>query len=59
MRRGVVAARRALVDGTAEAVEILRSRNRLVLVGALGYWVWDNAVLWATFHAFGSPPRSP
>src|SRR4051795_6224411 len=51
VRRAVVAARRALVDGTAEAVEILRSRNRLVLFGALGYWVWDNAVLWATFHA--------
>src|SRR3954463_6474839 len=45
VRRAIVAARRALVDGTAEAVEILRSRNRLVLFGALGYWVWDNAVL--------------
>jgi uncharacterized membrane protein YbhN (UPF0104 family) len=56
VRRGVAAARRALVHGTGEAVEILRSRNRLVLVGALGYWVWDNAVLWATFHAFGSAP---
>jgi uncharacterized membrane protein YbhN (UPF0104 family) len=56
VRRAVVAARRALVDGTAEAVEILRSRDRLVLLGAFGYWVWDNAVLWATFHAFGSAP---
>jgi uncharacterized membrane protein YbhN (UPF0104 family) len=56
VRRGVVAARRALVDGTAEAVEMLRSRNRLVLLGAFGYWAWDNAVLWATFHAFGSAP---
>jgi uncharacterized membrane protein YbhN (UPF0104 family) len=55
-RRVVAGARRALVDGTAEAVEILRSRNSLVLVGALGYWAWDNAVLWATFHAFGSAP---
>ena len=25
-----------------------------MIVGALGYWVWDNAVLWATFHAFGA-----
>jgi uncharacterized membrane protein YbhN (UPF0104 family) len=56
LRRGIVAARRALVGGTAEAVSILRSRNRLVLVGALGYWAWDNAVLWATFHAFGASP---
>ena len=56
VRRAVVAGRRALVDGTAEAVKILRSRNRLVILGAVGYWVWDNAVLWATFHAFGSAP---
>jgi uncharacterized membrane protein YbhN (UPF0104 family) len=56
VRRAVAAARRALVDGTAEAVEIVRSRNGLVLVGAFGYWAWDNAVLWATFHAFGSAP---
>jgi uncharacterized protein (TIRG00374 family) len=49
--------RRALVGGTREAVWILRSRNLLVIAGSLGYWVWDNAVLWAAFHAFGySPP---
>ena len=46
-----------MVGGTAEAVQIVRSRNLLVIAGALGYWLWDNAVLWATFHAFGfSPP---
>jgi len=56
VRRGVAAARKALIDGTAEALEILRSRDRLVLLGAFGYWAWDNAVLWATFHAFGSAP---
>ena len=28
-----------------------------VIAGSIGYWVFDNAVLWATFHAFGvSPP---
>jgi uncharacterized membrane protein YbhN (UPF0104 family) len=53
-RRSVVAARRALIGGTAEAVEILRSRDVLVVVGAIGYWAWDNAVLWATFHAVGA-----
>jgi uncharacterized membrane protein YbhN (UPF0104 family) len=38
-------------------VQIVRSRNLLVITGSLGYWAWDNAVLWATFHAFGfSPP---
>jgi uncharacterized membrane protein YbhN (UPF0104 family) len=54
MRRAVAATRRALVGGTAEAIEILRSRDPLVLIGAIGYWAWDNAVLWATFHAVGA-----
>jgi uncharacterized membrane protein YbhN (UPF0104 family) len=59
VRRAAAAARRALIGGTAEAIEILRSRNPLVIVGAIGYWAWDNAVLWAAFHAFGaSPPLS-
>ncbi|HEX6712675.1 MAG TPA: flippase-like domain-containing protein [Thermoleophilaceae bacterium] len=50
-------ARKALVGGTGEAVQILRSRELLVITGSVGYWAWDNAVLWATFHAFGfSPP---
>jgi uncharacterized protein (TIRG00374 family) len=49
--------RKALVGGTTEAVQIVRSRNLLVIAGSLGYWLFDNAVLWATFHAFGfSPP---
>jgi uncharacterized membrane protein YbhN (UPF0104 family) len=55
-RQALAAARRALVRGIAEAGEIVRSRHPLVLVGAVGYWVWDNAVLWATFHAFGASP---
>ncbi|MEJ7715643.1 MAG: lysylphosphatidylglycerol synthase domain-containing protein, partial [Thermoleophilaceae bacterium] len=53
IRRGAHAARRALLDGSAEAVQILRSRDVRVLAGAFGYWAFDNAVLWATFHAFG------
>ena len=27
-----------------------------MLAGAIGYWAFDNAVLWATFHAFGASP---
>ncbi len=54
LRRAVVAARRAVIDGTAEAVEILRARELPVVVGAIGYWAFDNAVLWATFHAVGA-----
>jgi uncharacterized membrane protein YbhN (UPF0104 family) len=56
-RRTVASARRAVVNGSAEALRILRSGNRRVLAGSIGYWAFDNAVLWATFHAFGlSPP---
>ncbi|MEA2472221.1 MAG: putative heme transporter [Thermoleophilaceae bacterium] len=56
-RRAMRAARGALVGGTAEAVQIIRSRNLLTITGSVGYWAWDNAVLWAAFHAFGySPP---
>jgi uncharacterized membrane protein YbhN (UPF0104 family) len=53
-RRWVTSARRAIITGTSEAIEILRSRDLRVLVGAIGYWAWDNAVLWATFHAVGA-----
>ena len=53
LRRGVSAARLAVITGSAEAGQILRSGNRRVLAGSLGYWAFDNAVLWATFHAFG------
>jgi uncharacterized membrane protein YbhN (UPF0104 family) len=53
-RRAVFAARRAVIGGTGEAVEILRSRDLPVVVGAIGYWAFDNAVLWATYKAFGA-----
>jgi uncharacterized membrane protein YbhN (UPF0104 family) len=57
LRRGLRAARLAVIDGTGEALQIVRSGNRRVLAGSIGYWIFDNAVLWATFHAFGlSPP---
>jgi uncharacterized membrane protein YbhN (UPF0104 family) len=53
-RRLFAATRRALIDGTAEAVEIARSHDALVVAGAVGYWAFDNAVLWATYHAVGA-----
>jgi uncharacterized membrane protein YbhN (UPF0104 family) len=53
LRRALSAVRRALITGTAEAIDILRSRDPLVITGAIGYWAFDNAVLWATFHAVG------
>jgi uncharacterized protein (TIRG00374 family) len=54
--RAIAAARRSIVGGTAEAVELARSRNALILAGAIGYWAFDNAVLWATYHAVGDVP---
>jgi uncharacterized membrane protein YbhN (UPF0104 family) len=57
LRRAAGHAGRALTEGSAEAIKILRSGNTRVLAGSFGYWAFDNAVLWATFHAFGlSPP---
>ena len=53
LRRALSATRRAVIDGTAEAQKILRSGNRRVIAGSVGYWAFDNAVLWAAFHAFG------
>jgi uncharacterized membrane protein YbhN (UPF0104 family) len=54
MRKAVLAVRHAVADGASEAVEIIRSGNVLLIAGAIGYWAFDNAVLWATFHAFGT-----
>jgi uncharacterized protein (TIRG00374 family) len=48
--------RRALVGGVEESLAILRSRDVAVIGGSIGYWAFDNAVLWATFHAFGLTP---
>jgi uncharacterized membrane protein YbhN (UPF0104 family) len=56
VRRSLATARTALVDGASEALEVVRRREPAVLAGALGYWAFDNAVLWATFHAFGASP---
>src|SRR3954468_6575675 len=54
--RAVSSAREALIEGTAGAVDAVRSGNWQVIVGSIGYWAFDNAVLWATFHAFGASP---
>jgi uncharacterized membrane protein YbhN (UPF0104 family) len=55
-QRAVSAVRRSLIGGTAEAIELVRSRNLWLLAGALGYWAFDNAVLYATYEAVGTPP---
>jgi uncharacterized membrane protein YbhN (UPF0104 family) len=53
-RRAWAAAARALVGGVRAAPELVRVPA--VVAGNLGYWVFDNAVLWATFHAVGASP---
>jgi uncharacterized membrane protein YbhN (UPF0104 family) len=56
-RRVFSAVRRAITTGATESFLILRSGNPRVVAGSIGYWAFDNAVLWATFQAFGlSPP---
>ena len=47
----------AVYDGVGEAGRLLKQRDPLLIGGAIGYWLFDNLVLLATFHAFGlSPP---
>ncbi|HEX8120515.1 MAG TPA: flippase-like domain-containing protein [Solirubrobacteraceae bacterium] len=56
IRRGLGAARRGVVEGVSEARVIIRTGDPLILAGAVGYWAFDNAVLWATFEAVGEAP---
>jgi uncharacterized protein (TIRG00374 family) len=42
-------------DGIGTAIDLVRARN-LSLLGALAWWGFDIAVLWACFHAFGATP---
>jgi len=41
--------------GVRTAIDLVR-RREIGLLGALAWWGFDIAVLWAMFHAFGSPP---
>jgi uncharacterized membrane protein YbhN (UPF0104 family) len=52
--RGVAAPALA-ASGIRTAIALIRERNP-GLLGALAWWGFDISVLWATFHAFGSPP---
>jgi putative heme transporter len=43
--------------GIRTAIDLVRARNTSLL-GAVAWWGFDIAVLWACFHAFGgSPPK--
>ncbi len=56
MVRWTALVRRAVITGTS-AIDRARPHRQLrVIIGAIGYWAFDNAVLWATFKAFGFSP---
>ena len=46
-------AREYLRDGVGASAELLRSGDRLVIAGAIGYFAFDVAALAAAFHAIG------
>jgi uncharacterized protein (TIRG00374 family) len=46
---------RTVREGTGIAFGLIRER-RLGVLGAVAYWGFDMAALWAALHAFGAPP---
>jgi uncharacterized protein (TIRG00374 family) len=55
--RWFAAAPATLATGVRTAISLMRSRDPYLL-GAVAWWGFDIAVLWACFHAFGaSPPK--
>jgi uncharacterized membrane protein YbhN (UPF0104 family) len=45
----------AVGGGVAEAVHLIRAHDPRLL-GAVGYWMWDNLCLYACLAAYGSKP---
>jgi uncharacterized membrane protein YbhN (UPF0104 family) len=54
LRTALANAREYLRDGVGASAELLRSGDRLVIAGAIGYFVFDVAALAAAFQALGS-----
>jgi len=55
--RRLAAVPAAAATGVRTALDLVRSRDPYLL-GAIAWWGFDIAVLWACFHAFGaSPPK--
>jgi uncharacterized protein (TIRG00374 family) len=52
---GFRAALRALADGVEESLQMLRAHDWRLL-GALGYWLFDNLVLYIALLAYGKAP---
>lgn len=55
LSRRLATAPAAAASGVRTAISLVRSRDPQLL-GALAWWGFDIAVLWACFHAFGAAP---
>jgi uncharacterized membrane protein YbhN (UPF0104 family) len=53
--RWIAATPATIGSGVRTALELIRSRDPHLL-GALAWWTFDIATLWAAFHAFGAAP---
>lgn len=53
--RTVAGGAATVAQGVRGALAMVRERNP-ALLGALAWWGFDIAVLWACFHAYGEPP---
>jgi uncharacterized protein (TIRG00374 family) len=57
--RALRGALKAVGDGVAEAVALLREGNVVLILGLIAYLAFDVMILWATFRAFGpAPPQA-
>jgi putative heme transporter len=52
---GAIEAPRAIGVAVRDALMLVRSRDARLL-GAVAWWAFDGAVLWAMLHALGEPP---
>jgi uncharacterized membrane protein YbhN (UPF0104 family) len=60
IRRAIRSSGIALSDGVRDIGPLLRSRDRSILTGAIGYMAFDVGALAAAFAAFGgAPPFAP
>ena len=58
LARRIAAVPATAAMGVRTAIALVRARDP-ALLGAIGWWGFDIAVLWACFHAFGSvPPKA-
>ena len=54
----LAASARLMGDAVRDALRLIRTGDPR-LGGAVAYWAFDAAVLWAMLHAFGAPPVLP